>query len=877
MDLTRRTFLAGAGATAGASRPEDRLRGDHTAPELPPLTAQWIWYPERRTLPSTFVHFRRVYELGAKPEGPVHAWVTGQSRYQLFVNGMLVSRGPAPGDPRYWDIDPVDLAPHLTAGANVIAAIVCMYGGGEGTWIPPSPLGSGGYGQGFLFEAPSLGWRTDSSWLTHRSRAWKSGNYQRWYLRALQEEFDMRHWPEGWLEPGFVTKSWKQARPAATKPGRPNLTETPRGGPDPRWTLQPRAIPAVKERRVRASRAVNAGWIEWRVSPEEYFECFPDDAFAERVDASVLSGSGFPYRIAASGNGSAAVTFEFERQHTGHPYVVVDAPEGAVIEILFLERQEPGKLLLRIPPRFGQWIRLITREGENRFDSFEYEAVKQMQLLIRNASRPVEIREAGVIARRYDWPHECDLEISDPLVRRTCEASLNTHDLTAIETVVDNQVRERQQYSGDLEHPKLASYYAHGEYRQAARMFRTYTQGQNREGWFLDCYPAWDRCQRLYQKHLGLTEWGPIIDHSLQFGIALAEHYLFTGDEELIREITPRLRRFDEFLRRNLGRDGLLPVEPWTWNSVWIDHIGYRVEQDKHAALNLYYAGFLRAGMARLLAWTGDARGSNDAEALASTLIARVRQRYWSPSRRLYVDNLPRAAADREIRVHARTLSMALLFGAVEPEHWEPALRLLESMTTKSNPDVHVFEDGGLTLGANYPLNDIWRMWALARGGRGAAVVRDLRERWADLPSVLENGTYAEFWNPQPSSSGQVWCQSNPVPVICAYQVLLGVRPTQPGFRAYEVRPQPGEVASVRATIHTVAGDIPIRVGGRGRGFTAEWSSPPGLIPTLVTPSEARMTGLPANVRVSPGRHPGTAEVRLPPGSGREWRIDVDW
>ena len=53
-------------------------------------------------------------------------------------------------------------------------------------------------------------------------------------------------------------------------------------------------------------------------------------------------------------------------------------------------------------------------------------------------------------------------------------------------------------------------------------MIRTYAQGQNKEGWFKDCWPAWDRCERLWQKSLGLTQWGPILDHGVNFVIATA-------------------------------------------------------------------------------------------------------------------------------------------------------------------------------------------------------------------------------------------------------------------------------------------------------------------------------------------------------------------
>ncbi|MEN6535331.1 MAG: hypothetical protein ABFD89_16825, partial [Bryobacteraceae bacterium] len=68
-------------------------------------------------LPCTFVFFRKEFDI-ARVEGQAKAWVTGNSRYMLYVNGQLLQRGPAPCDPRYWDVDPVDLTPHLRPGKN---------------------------------------------------------------------------------------------------------------------------------------------------------------------------------------------------------------------------------------------------------------------------------------------------------------------------------------------------------------------------------------------------------------------------------------------------------------------------------------------------------------------------------------------------------------------------------------------------------------------------------------------------------------------------------------------------------------------------------------------------------------------------------------
>lgn len=91
--------------------------------------AKWLWYPGDRTLPNTFVLFRRVLKLFARPRKAT-SWIIGESRYQLEVNGTRIQWGPAPNDPRWPEVDPMDLTESLTSGENVLGATVLYFGQG---------------------------------------------------------------------------------------------------------------------------------------------------------------------------------------------------------------------------------------------------------------------------------------------------------------------------------------------------------------------------------------------------------------------------------------------------------------------------------------------------------------------------------------------------------------------------------------------------------------------------------------------------------------------------------------------------------------------------------------------------------------------------
>ena len=135
--------------------------------------ARWIWLPSQRTLPNTFVLFRRTLHLDRAPR-QAKAWITADSRYRLTVNGHRVQWGPAPCDPRQLDVDPADLLPLLHAGDNVIGVEVLFYGAGDGTWAAGKP--------GLLFHADlemDDGSRqtivSDQSWQARLDRAHRPG------------------------------------------------------------------------------------------------------------------------------------------------------------------------------------------------------------------------------------------------------------------------------------------------------------------------------------------------------------------------------------------------------------------------------------------------------------------------------------------------------------------------------------------------------------------------------------------------------------------------------------------------------------------------------------------------------------------------------
>ena len=147
--------------------------------------------------------------------------------------------------------------------------------------------------------------------------------------------------------------------------------------------------------------------------------------------------------------------------------------------------------------------------------------------------------------------------------------------------------------------------------------------------------------------------------------------------------------------------------------------------------------------------------------------------------------------------------------------------------------------------GVSYPANAGWRCHALAALGRADVVVRDLRERWATNPAVIENCALAEDWVPLPDSQSQ-WSHC-PVQIFnVVLQDLIGLRASAPGFTSWTLRPQLADIGNLDADLHTVGGCFRVRITRDGHGRRMVVEVPAGVgSGTLILPNGERRTVAP--------------------------------
>ena len=207
--------------------------------------AQWIWMPEG--VDADMLLARKAFTLPEKPARAVLS-ITASSRYQLFINGNYICRGPARCAPHHQSFDVLDITEPLRKGKNVLAIRV-HYQREDVSYYDPSRAGllaqldctSGS-------QASTI--PTDASWRVTPDESWlnASPRMARFHLEVC-DRMDLRRKIAGWTDLDFDDSGWLKAQVLRRETGWP--LPQPNDRPThliPPWTsLVARDIPYLTE------------------------------------------------------------------------------------------------------------------------------------------------------------------------------------------------------------------------------------------------------------------------------------------------------------------------------------------------------------------------------------------------------------------------------------------------------------------------------------------------------------------------------------------------------------------------------------------------------------------------------------------------------
>ena len=730
--------------------------------------ASWITHPDGPQREFGVFHFRKSITLDSVPQRFV-IHVSADNRYELFVNGERVLAGPARGDLDHWRYETLDIAPHLVAGRNVLAAVAWNF-------AELAPQAQMMNETGFIVQGDGSAEavvNTGQSWKAFKNQAermihldaYKIGGY---LVTGPGEEVDGAKYPWGWETKDFDDSGWVEAKPL-TEGGPRGIKDTPS-----RWMLIPRTIPLMEDKLERFSRVARASGLE---PPAEF-----------------LQGAS-PVTVPA--NSKASLLFDQSYLTTGYPELVTSGGRGANLKLTYAEALYKGREKGNRNDIEGKEIRGIEDRfhpdgGQHRmFRPLWWRTFRYLQLDVETGEEPLVIEDFRSRFTAYPFQMRASFESDDAELAKIWQVGWHTARLCAHETYMDCPYWEQLQYGGDTRIQALISLYMTGDDRLVKNAIESLDESRTPEGLTQSRYPSF------------LPQYIP--PFSLFWIGMMHDLWWYHGDVDFLRGYLQGVRGALSWFEHRLTPSGLLGRLEW-WNFVdwppqFDDGVPAQESNGQSSILSLQFAAGLRNAADLEESYGSKEQAARD-RALASKIAAAVYRSCWDQARKLLADT----PARKTFSQHANILGVL--------EDSIPAAEQRAVMKT-------VLADSSLIQATYYFRFYLFR--AMKKVGLGDEYIAQLRP-WRDM-LALGLTTWAE--NPEPTRSDcHAWSAH---PNFDLLATVAGIEPAAPGFREVAIQPHLGPLKQLKATLPHPAGAIVVSYQRKGQGLSADVTLPEKL------------------------------------------------
>jgi len=508
--------------------------------------------------------------------------------------------------------------------------------------------------------------------------------------------------------------------------------------------------------------------------------------------------------VQPAGGADVELLYDLGEQNCGYYHFDLEAPAGTVVDVFGVEyiRESDGAVQHTGPYRNG--MRYICKEGRNELLALRRRSQRHLFLTLRNMTGPVRIRHFGLIESTYPTDFGEGFSCSDEALTEIWRISARTLKLCMEDTYTDCPLYEQTLWVGDARNEGLYGLECLGAYDITERCIRLAAES-------LELYPI-VLCQVPSTWERLLPNW------SFLWVLSVHDYYAWTGDKALVERTWPAIM---ENLR---GAEGYVAERDLFSGPFW-NMFDWSGIDDSHRVV-LHNSMFLCGAAKRAHELAVMLGNDGDAEwlaAFASRLEGGINAT-WDDGRGAYPDSIhENGNASPRTCIHSQFLS--LLYDIVPEEHRERAIALTldppEDMTGVGSP---------FAIQYLYETLD-----KLGETGRIIASIRENYQPMLDLgaTTVWESfsaGTTGRGEWPTRSHS-HAWSSS---PMLYFNRILLGIRPTSPGFATCNVSPRPNGLTQAKGFACTPRGKLHVSWTLENGTLAIETQAPPGIQPAFL-------------------------------------------
>lgn len=753
--------------------------------------ASWITCP---ATPPFVAAYRLTFRVDAPTTIRIH--VSADERYELFVDGERVGRGPERGAPDCWFFETYDA--HFDAGEHVIVARQWALG-------PHTPLAQMSATPGFLLAAEG-GWTERLStgmakWDVKRIDAYSFLQFERIPWKGGNTAIDGARYPWG-VERG-EGDGWQSAvtlRQAMAKRIDWEL-------PPNQQVLQPAMLPAMlfQQRDMRDGRnvrfAANVSDLNQRNNP---IDLNAHDTELAAQWLALLRGEG---EVTLQPHQSQRIVIDLENYEC-HYTLLMASGAGTVqtkwAESLFRDgnmwhgdkgnRDEiAGKYLIGNGDVF-----MVANDATQEFMPLWWSAGRYIEVCAQAGDAALTLRALRFHETRYPLQMESAFAASDENLNSILPLLTRGIQVCANETYFDTPHWEELMYLGDTRLEALCTHVMSRDHRLPRKAVRMFDVSRVQTGLTQSRFPS--RQMQL------------IPPFSLWWICMVCDYALWRGDTAFLHETLPGVRAVIEGYLSHIDEDGLMRAwEGWNfldWVPAWGKDAGAPPDGIAGVSGNLNWQFVYALSSAiQLEQMAGEHELAQRLQRIQSQLAQRSIETFWDETRGLMADDM----AHRHFSEHAQCL--AILSGQVDEQR---RARMAEGLLNA--PDLQ-----RATIYFSHYLFETFREL-----GRMDVFLQRL-QLWFDLQT---NGLKTPVEMPEPTRSDCHGWGSHPL--YHYFASLLGVRPASLGFRSVEIKPQLGTLQQARGTLVHPLGEIVIDVQQRAGRTHGHVSLPAGVTGLLV-------------------------------------------
>ena len=717
--------------------------------------AFWITVPNEPANGYGVYHFKKEFDLTAKPSSFV-VHTSADNRYKLYVNGSLVSVGPARGDIFHWNFETLDIASHLQQGKNIIASVVWN----DGELKPEAQIS---YRTAFILQGNSPVEEiinTDKSWKCRRDKSYRPINPEliySYYVAGPGEWVDMH---QRTLDSGDTT--WLQSQQL--------FNGVPKGVFDytTGWMLIPRSIPQTELIVQRINSA--------RKSDIQLPSSFPQTKTAVTIPAhtktTILLDQAFltnAYPTIIFSNGNNAI---ISLKYTEALYINEGDKKDWRAQHQKGDRNEvEGKRFV------GKEDRIISNgKRQQEFTSLWWRTYRYIQLQIETKDEPLIVDDIYGTATGYPFTMNANFQTTDTTLSKIMEVGWRTAKLCAYEIYMDCPYYEQLQYVGDTRIQALVSLYNSGDDRLMRNAITLLDNSRLAEGVTMSRYPTANHQE--------------IPPFSLWWIAMLHDYWMYRPDADFVKAKLPGERQVLSFFSKYQQADGSLKNAPY-WNFTdWAEAKGWRNgvapagKNGNSAALDLQllWAYQIAAELENKLGMQAYAQKFKSA---AFVLQQTIRKKYWDASKKLFADTPEKDLFSQH------TNSLAILTGTVINADATQLAKKIVTDTSLTQATIYFkyYVHQALTkagLGNDYlKWLDIWHE-NLKQG----------MTTWAEISDINNARSDCHAWGSHPN--------------IEFFRIVLGIDTDAPGFTKIKIEPHLGSLKNASGEIPHPNGKIAV-------------------------------------------------------------------